>query len=571
MKRFVCITFKSYLLALLLFANFSALVLAEVPALMDIPSTCGNGQVDEGEECDYTALGDDISASCCRADCKFATAGISCENGMGVCNQGRCTSRASSCLQYSGNIMRFPEPLMPGNISAISSPWSTCYPKVDSIDINLVIEKENGVVPDDKTIIDQIIPEWALSASRCDLSCSGSTPEGEKVCVKFQDYTNLPNDVSDGLTCFGDGTPGMNFIEFSSQLKEASSDSMRNVEIFNKALLPGICNAGSCVSDGDSCGQNYCSGKGQCIVGPSVQIASRKIFDLPEGNISVGRYSGIVQCMCDDGFSGVACEINIPEGMEFTPIVNVDKIFSRSDLNSAIVASVFGTLAVTLFLIALILFFDRYWIRPNESKFDKEAQIEHTKQTFFDKGGPVKPADPQFNNSPVSFVTEEESGAPTPGWKPDERSASEDVSESDEQSSHEDSKGPKTRSVGEVDQIFSAGASLAYNNSVNNSLESNPSASSQQIPPNYLRASHSYKARLADEIDLNAGDILYLIKSFDDGWAKAYNIRTGKEGVFPKSFSRRVSLKSKPLDENKEEEKIESDEERTSSLKDNEE
>lgn len=60
------------------------------------------------------------------------------------------------------------------------------------------------------------------------------------------------------------------------------------------------------------------------------------------------------------------------------------------------------------------------------------------------------------------------------------------------------------------------------------------------IPSNYLRVAHAYVPRLADEVQLLPGDILYLIKAYDDGWAKAYNLRTGKEGIFPMSFAKRV-------------------------------
>lgn len=57
---------------------------------------------------------------------------------------------------------------------------------------------------------------------------------------------------------------------------------------------------------------------------------------------------------------------------------------------------------------------------------------------------------------------------------------------------------------------------------------------------NYLRAAHIYYPRMADEIELAPGDILYLIRSYDDGWAKAYNVRTGKEGIFPLSFAKKA-------------------------------
>jgi hypothetical protein len=62
---------------------------------------------------------------------------------------------------------------------------------------------------------------------------------------------------------------------------------------------------------------------------------------------------------------------------------------------------------------------------------------------------------------------------------------------------------------------------------------------------NYMRAAHIYHPRMADEIELAPGDILYLIRSYDDGWAKAYNVRTGKEGIFPLSFAKKAKSSSK--------------------------
>ena len=58
---------------------------------------------------------------------------------------------------------------------------------------------------------------------------------------------------------------------------------------------------------------------------------------------------------------------------------------------------------------------------------------------------------------------------------------------------------------------------------------------------NYYRASFTYVPRMQDEIQLLPGDLVYLIKSYDDGWSKGYNLRTGREGVFPMSFVKSLS------------------------------
>lgn len=56
-----------------------------------------------------------------------------------------------------------------------------------------------------------------------------------------------------------------------------------------------------------------------------------------------------------------------------------------------------------------------------------------------------------------------------------------------------------------------------------------------------MRATHEYTPRAEDEIHVMPGDVLHLQNSFDDGWAIATNVRTGKEGAFPMSFAKRMS------------------------------
>ncbi|KAJ3223385.1 hypothetical protein HK099_001211 [Clydaea vesicula] len=44
---------------------------------------------------------------------------------------------------------------------------------------------------------------------------------------------------------------------------------------------------------------------------------------------------------------------------------------------------------------------------------------------------------------------------------------------------------------------------------------------------------HEYHQSLPDEVELRKGDIVEVISSYDDGWAKGRNITTGLEGTFP--------------------------------------
>ncbi|KAG0031082.1 hypothetical protein BGZ81_001813 [Podila clonocystis] len=49
----------------------------------------------------------------------------------------------------------------------------------------------------------------------------------------------------------------------------------------------------------------------------------------------------------------------------------------------------------------------------------------------------------------------------------------------------------------------------------------------------YCQALYPYQASMADELDLNPGDIVNVQRVFDDGWAVGVNMSSGNEGAFP--------------------------------------
>ncbi|KAG0211658.1 hypothetical protein B0O80DRAFT_14204 [Mortierella sp. GBAus27b] len=51
--------------------------------------------------------------------------------------------------------------------------------------------------------------------------------------------------------------------------------------------------------------------------------------------------------------------------------------------------------------------------------------------------------------------------------------------------------------------------------------------------PSYCQALYTYQASMADELDLSPGDLVNVLRVFDDGWAAGLNMNTAKEGVFP--------------------------------------
>jgi Na+-transporting methylmalonyl-CoA/oxaloacetate decarboxylase gamma subunit len=53
---------------------------------------------------------------------------------------------------------------------------------------------------------------------------------------------------------------------------------------------------------------------------------------------------------------------------------------------------------------------------------------------------------------------------------------------------------------------------------------------SQQFEVNY-----EYDAVAGDEIDMRMGNKVEIIERFDDGWARGFNVQSGKVGIFPLS------------------------------------
>ncbi|KAJ1980469.1 hypothetical protein H4R33_005467 [Dimargaris cristalligena] len=57
--------------------------------------------------------------------------------------------------------------------------------------------------------------------------------------------------------------------------------------------------------------------------------------------------------------------------------------------------------------------------------------------------------------------------------------------------------------------------------------------SNQSFEPVQCRVVYPFTPRMDDEVQLTPGDILLLLKIFDDGWAVANNLTTGREGAMP--------------------------------------
>ncbi|KNE70265.1 hypothetical protein AMAG_14414 [Allomyces macrogynus ATCC 38327] len=67
-------------------------------------------------------------------------------------------------------------------------------------------------------------------------------------------------------------------------------------------------------------------------------------------------------------------------------------------------------------------------------------------------------------------------------------------------------------------------------------LTESPAASLQRNDGARYRATRNYNASMADELPLRIGDIVEVVQVYDDGWAFAFLVDSGRPGVVPMSF-----------------------------------
>jgi len=79
--------------------GFSGNGICAVVAKGEQVSTCGDGHVDQGEQCDLGA-NNGKAASCCTASCKFASAGTACTDQIpSDCFAAQCSGTSATCSQ----------------------------------------------------------------------------------------------------------------------------------------------------------------------------------------------------------------------------------------------------------------------------------------------------------------------------------------------------------------------------------------------------------------------------------------------------------------------------------------
>ena len=496
---------------------------------------CGNGVLDPGEQCDPLDI-KNTSAECCSSTCQRLPRNTLCSGGLGVCSEGKCLSRSQQCSAYDGTLMQF---AAPGGVSAgttsIQGPFTVCYVSADSASSDSADSNLSDVVQSKVTakvsMLSQLLPPSYQRQASCSLACQGQVVgNSSNFCVEFGRYTNLAGSksVQDNLPCVLDNSIMVNLA------REVDKVDVSDPAAFTSILTPGVCVTGACKSD--VCRTSRCGGNGNCVLAAGAVSSIAKSLGMKlNQNASAASNddnSALVQCHCDEGWTGTMCQTagdGSGKSMDDAPVfffnvkASTDGIpgVSGRMYNQAIIASVLGTFFGSLFLMGMILFLMRRREKGGNSKKASDGKPRNDPYS--------KPVD---YRSPPAF--DASTAAPTP--------VSDRNGAISANSSFNAYRAMPPSNMPTALKPAAAGAAAAATGlaaaTATSAVAKTPASG---LPSNYLRAAHAYNPRLADEIQLLPGDILYLIKAYDDGWAKAYNLRTGKEGIFPLSFAKRVT------------------------------
>ena len=537
---------------------------------------CGNGRLDAGEQCDPLVAG--TSTECCTASCGFAPVSQSCSNGFGVCKLGKCVTRGTECAALDSTTMQFSQSL--NGISSIVGPWDACaLPTAGytfakpAVAVDQVMSWANGTSA--VSLVSQLLPQNLVSQVFCTKMCQGtgiSSVNGgasQQICADLKAFSNIDASVTDYLPCAVDNTAQVNLRDFVKK-----SDADRD---YHSLLNPGVCIAGGCRAD--VCSSTRCSGHGQCLLSATSRSFIDRALNLQASIYSSNVMSNeLVLCRCDDGWAGEQCDIPA-NGLINGTGASACGPFAQQRLQAAVLTSVFSTLGGCIILSLLILALYRS-VKSGGGDKDEEKLNDQ----FYAKYDPDRVATKRASvlsnivlvrgkseaknqrhrgeekaREPIRPSTPIEELQKLPEIEPYEAFDLHNVDISagvllERKSSHSQ-KNPAVKQSTPISSLDSSVVAaknrqpLAPSPSDSESSEKskdtagNSDKANVLLPANYLRAAYAYNSRLADEIHLSVGDILYLIKVYDDGWGKAYNLRSGKEGIFPLSFTKRIVVK----------------------------
>ncbi len=440
------------------------------------------------------------------------------------------------------------------------------------------------------SLLPDILSPLFLAQNSCQASCRGTPVNGSSdssVCVELKNFKNVQSLVANNLPCIVDKTSDL-------RGKRPSVDQLVG------AIQPGICSAGTCRVD--SCRETRCSDHGECVLsnGALSQIQS---FAGADRKTNGTHETSLISCRCDSGFFGRMCQYQgDPSSVCLDCLSPVESIaetngwITHQQYVNAILVAVFATCLYCLLMAALII-----CVRRRLQK-----RVENQSSDFMMKPLPVAVAasasnhdysasryspvgsDTTWNATNTQMTTESdiadqsvsavdkplpneeafESAAPATIETAvrNDNEAVEALSSANTAATDSPSAGGYAKAAVSDASVAAAtaaaaatGADLAssakskkdipeiVDEGKQNQSSTTPILADTKLPASYLRAAHPYNPRLADELQLSPSDLVYIIKSYDDGWARGMNMRTGREGIFPFSFCKQVGIPAERL------------------------
>lgn len=265
-------------------------------------STCGNGSLDAGEQCDATVPGS--GGDCCDpVTCRFLPSATPCAGGLGVCGRaGGSDDNAVevSCLQRADTCSRYDQIALQIGQQSVRGPFAVCAPTADAGAPAVAALLASGAVAD-TSVLSQLLDAPYLEQVACTTFCRGTVDVNTATCIDFAAFPALSNDttVPDGLGCGVDRTTSV-----------ALATIVDGKEELGALFAPGVCKSGTCVVD--SCRADRCSNNGACVFAPAIQASMSRALGVSINETAVTpttESDALVQCQCDSGWTGSSCAL----------------------------------------------------------------------------------------------------------------------------------------------------------------------------------------------------------------------------------------------------------------------
>ena len=320
--------------------------------------------------------------------------------------------------------------------------------------------------------------------SRCTLACQGRAASSgippQQLCLDFQDYANVERFVVNGALCGNSAA----------------------------ASTLGLCWDGTCVNE--ACRRFRCTNHGECV---------RSRAPGPAGG------AGGSECRCDSGFAGEAC--NKMDGCGTFLLRGWLRARARGKSVSFPSFCCLPTLILSLSFLTLSSSVDDLVdvcgvCNGDGSSCPQTAIGQAT--TFFGSGTfklIVLPVGLTLLVTVIALAT----------------------LLMVRRKKQANGNGAGGGGIGGLDALGLGGAGGAGGGVLSSSFFKSkiPHKLGMSVSWDEYRCVHTYEQTMPDELELREGDILFKLFEYDDGWAKGYNTRTQEEGIYPVSFTEKVT------------------------------